>query len=71
MHQQVMNTWLNLLESVIWYSSFILQDDLTALGRLVLALACRCLQSVQRDNVQSSIDMVTRNYSTDLRNFIV
>ncbi|XP_039485199.1 PAN2-PAN3 deadenylation complex subunit PAN3 isoform X3 [Drosophila santomea] len=47
------------------------QDDLTALGRLVLALACRCLQSVQRDNVQSSIDMVTRNYSTDLRNFIV
>ncbi|XP_017137139.1 PAN2-PAN3 deadenylation complex subunit PAN3 isoform X4 [Drosophila miranda] len=47
------------------------QDDLTALGRLVLALGCRCLQSVQRDNVQSSIDMVTRNYSTDLRNFIV
>ncbi|XP_036338330.1 PAN2-PAN3 deadenylation complex subunit PAN3 isoform X3 [Rhagoletis pomonella] len=47
------------------------QDDLTALGRLVLALACRCLQSVQRENVQSSIEMVSRHYSNDLRNFIV
>ncbi|XP_075163488.1 poly(A) specific ribonuclease subunit PAN3 isoform X4 [Haematobia irritans] len=47
------------------------QEDLTALGRLVLALACRCLQSVQRDNVQSSIEMVSRHYSSDLRNFIV
>ncbi|XP_019847695.1 PAN2-PAN3 deadenylation complex subunit PAN3 isoform X2 [Bactrocera dorsalis] len=47
------------------------QDDLTALGRLVLALACRCLQSVQRENVQNSIEMVSRHYSTDLRNFIV
>lgn len=48
-----------------------MQDDLTALGRLVLALACRCLQSVQRENVQNSIEMVSRHYSTDLRNFIV
>ncbi|XP_055846663.1 PAN2-PAN3 deadenylation complex subunit PAN3 isoform X2 [Episyrphus balteatus] len=47
------------------------QEDLTALGRLVLALACRCLQSVQRDSVQSSIDLVSRHYSSDLRNFIV
>uniref|UniRef100_A0A1B0FP62 Pan3 C-terminal knob domain-containing protein n=1 Tax=Glossina morsitans morsitans TaxID=37546 RepID=A0A1B0FP62_GLOMM len=47
------------------------QEDLTALGRLVLALACRCLQSVQRDSVQSSIEMISRHYSSDLRNFIV
>ncbi|XP_067646896.1 PAN2-PAN3 deadenylation complex subunit PAN3 isoform X2 [Eurosta solidaginis] len=47
------------------------QDDLTALGRLVLALACRCLQAVQRENVQASIEMVSRHYSNDLRNFIV
>ncbi|KAM7356368.1 poly(A) specific ribonuclease subunit PAN3 isoform 5-T11 [Cochliomyia hominivorax] len=46
------------------------QEDLTALGRLVLSLACRFLHSVQH-NVQSSIEMVSRHYSSDLRNFIV
>lgn len=44
---------------------------MTALGRLVLALAFRCLQSVQRDTVQSCIELISRHYSSDLRNFIV
>lgn len=47
------------------------QEDLTQLGKLVLALACRCLQSVQRDNFQTSIELVSRQYSSDLRNFIL
>ncbi|XP_037940284.1 PAN2-PAN3 deadenylation complex subunit PAN3 [Teleopsis dalmanni] len=47
------------------------QEDLTELGRLVLALACRCLQSVQRNNVQTSLETVARHYSNDLRNLIV
>nr|CAD7432814.1 unnamed protein product [Timema monikensis] len=48
-----------------------LQDDLTALGKLVLALACRSLIAVQRENVQTSLDLVARSYSTDLRNLIM
>lgn len=47
------------------------QEDLTSLGKLVLALACRCLHSVHRDNVQSSIELVSRQYSSDLRNLII
>nr|CAD7195330.1 unnamed protein product [Timema douglasi] len=47
------------------------QDDLTALGKLVLALACRSLIAVQRENVQTSLDLVARSYSTDLRNLIM
>uniref|UniRef100_A0A1L8DXV8 PAN2-PAN3 deadenylation complex subunit PAN3 n=1 Tax=Nyssomyia neivai TaxID=330878 RepID=A0A1L8DXV8_9DIPT len=47
------------------------QEDLTSLGKLVLALACRCLHSIHRDQVQASIEMVARNYSSDLRNLIL
>ncbi|XP_037907770.1 PAN2-PAN3 deadenylation complex subunit PAN3 isoform X2 [Hermetia illucens] len=47
------------------------QEDLTSLGKLVLALACRCLHSVHRDNVQTSIELVSRQYSSDLRNLII
>lgn len=48
-----------------------LQEDLTSLGKLVLALACRCLHSVQEDRIQSSITLVSRNYSSDLRNLVL
>ncbi|XP_067004474.1 PAN2-PAN3 deadenylation complex subunit PAN3 isoform X2 [Anabrus simplex] len=47
------------------------QEDLTALGKVVLALACRSLIAVQRENLQTSIDLVTRTYSPDLRNLIM
>lgn len=47
------------------------QEDLTALGKLILALACRSLQSVQRDQIQNSIELVSRHYSQDLRNIIL
>ncbi|XP_031782945.1 PAN2-PAN3 deadenylation complex subunit pan3 [Nasonia vitripennis] len=47
------------------------QEDLIALGKLVLALACRSLLAVHRDNMQASLELVARTYSTDLRNLIL
>ncbi|KAG4079909.1 hypothetical protein HA402_015040 [Bradysia odoriphaga] len=47
------------------------QEDLTSLGKLVLALACRCYKSVHEEKIQSSIQYVTRNYSSDLKNLIL
>ncbi|XP_045784919.1 PAN2-PAN3 deadenylation complex subunit PAN3 isoform X4 [Maniola jurtina] len=44
------------------------QDDLTALGRLALALACR---TVQVDNLAACMDLVARSYSSDLKNLIL
>lgn len=50
--------------------SVISKDDLTALGKLIVALACRSLQSAHRDQIQHSIDLISRNYSSDLKNLI-
>jgi len=47
------------------------QDDLVSLGKLVLALACNSFQSIQRENLQTSIEVVTSAYSSDMRNFIM
>uniref|UniRef100_A0A0A9X0K3 PAN2-PAN3 deadenylation complex subunit PAN3 n=3 Tax=Lygus hesperus TaxID=30085 RepID=A0A0A9X0K3_LYGHE len=47
------------------------QEDLTALGKLVLALACRSLIAVQRDNLQTSLELMSRTYSSDLRNLVI
>ncbi|EEB18867.1 conserved hypothetical protein [Pediculus humanus corporis] len=47
------------------------QEDLTALGKLVLALSCKSLLAVQRENIQTSLDLVGRTYSSDLKNLIV
>jgi len=47
------------------------QEDLTALGKLVLALACRSLMAVQRENLQTSLDLMSRSYSADLRNLVI
>lgn len=44
------------------------QEDLTALGRLALALACR---TVHCDNLPASMDLVARTYSADLKNLIL
>ncbi|GLG93496.1 PAN2-PAN3 deadenylation complex subunit PAN3 [Gryllus bimaculatus] len=47
------------------------QEDLTSLGKLVLALACRSLVACNRENIQTSLDLVARAYSPDLRNLIM
>lgn len=35
-----------------------------------MALSCRSLQSAHRDQIQISIDLISRNYSSDLKNLI-
>lgn len=47
------------------------QDDLVALGKVVLALACNSVAAIQRDNFPQSLELVVMNYSTDLKNFIL
>ncbi|XP_052793703.1 PAN2-PAN3 deadenylation complex subunit pan3-like isoform X2 [Mya arenaria] len=47
------------------------QEDLISLGKVVLALACNSVMAIQRDNLHSSMELVARNYSADLKNLIV
>ncbi|XP_060519443.1 PAN2-PAN3 deadenylation complex subunit Pan3 [Cylas formicarius] len=47
------------------------QEDLTALGKLVLALACKSTMAVQRENISTALDIVSRSYTLDLRNLIM
>lgn len=47
------------------------QEDLTALGKLVLALACKSTVAVQRENITTALDIVGRTYTADLRNLIM
>ncbi|XP_030756046.1 PAN2-PAN3 deadenylation complex subunit Pan3 [Sitophilus oryzae] len=47
------------------------QEDLTALGKLVLALACKSTVAVQRENISTAVDIVSRTYTMDLRNLIM
>jgi len=47
------------------------QEDLVSLGKVVLALACNSLAGVQRENLQASMELVTHNYSPDLRNLLI
>lgn len=47
------------------------QEDLLALGKLILALACNSLLALQRDNVPTSIDIINKNYSSDLRSLVM
>ncbi|KAM3968803.1 poly(A) specific ribonuclease subunit PAN3 [Aphomia sociella] len=44
------------------------QEDLTALGRLALALACR---NIHCENLSACMDLVARTYSADLKNLIL
>ncbi|XP_070197753.1 PAN2-PAN3 deadenylation complex subunit pan3-like isoform X2 [Littorina saxatilis] len=46
------------------------QEDLTGLGRIVLALACNSALAVQSQNFNHAMEMVSRNYSADLKNLI-
>lgn len=47
------------------------QEDLVSLGKVVLALACNSVAAIQREHVHSSIELVSRNYSMDLKNLIL
>ncbi|XP_019762764.1 PAN2-PAN3 deadenylation complex subunit PAN3 isoform X1 [Dendroctonus ponderosae] len=61
------NSSLNHLALIHHYQ----QEDLTALGKLVLALACKSTVAVQRDNISTALDIVSRTYTIDLRNLIM
>lgn len=61
------NTTTNALALVQHYQ----QDDLTSLGKLVLALGCKSTMAVQRENISTALDVVTRTYTSDLRNLIM
>jgi len=47
------------------------QEDLVSLGKIVLALSCNSFIAIQRENLQQSMELVTSNYSNDLRNLIM
>jgi len=47
------------------------QEDLIALGKIVLALACNSFLAIQRGNLQTSMEIVTSTYSSDMRNLIM
>lgn len=47
------------------------QEDLIEFGRLALALACNSLIAIQKEHINTSLDIISRNYSSDLRNLIV
>ncbi|XP_070605970.1 PAN2-PAN3 deadenylation complex subunit PAN3 isoform X2 [Erythrolamprus reginae] len=47
------------------------QADLISLGKVVLALACNSLAGIQRENLQKAMELVTINYSSDLKNLIL
>lgn len=49
---------------------FFQQEDLTDFGKLLLALACRSLIAVHPDNLATSIELMARTYSSDIRNLI-
>jgi hypothetical protein len=37
----------------------------------VLALACNSLVAVQKEHINTSVEIISRNYSADLRNLIL
>jgi len=47
------------------------QEDLVDLGRIILALACNSLVAIQKEHFNTSIDIMSRTYSADLRNLIL
>ncbi|CAG0885134.1 unnamed protein product [Cyprideis torosa] len=61
------NTQSNPLQNMPHYQ----QSDMLSLGRLVLALACNSLLAIQRDNMQSAMELVSQFYSPDLRNLLL
>ena len=46
------------------------QEDLQAFGKLCLVLACNSMQAIEQSKWQQSLELVSRNYSPDLRALI-
>ncbi|CAF0834219.1 unnamed protein product [Rotaria sp. Silwood1] len=46
-------------------------NDLQDFGRLILMLACNSIVGAQKEHLQTSLDIVQRNYSHDLKNLIL
>lgn len=47
------------------------QEDLVNFGRLILLLASNSLMALQRDQFQPTIDFISRNYSSDVKNLLL
>ena len=47
------------------------QDDLVYMGKVFLALACGSLRAFQTEHLATSLDLVNRNYSGDLKNLFL
>ncbi|XP_072171450.1 PAN2-PAN3 deadenylation complex subunit pan3-like, partial [Diadema setosum] len=47
------------------------QEDLISLGKVILALACNSVQSIQRQRLSASVDLVAHQYSADLKNLVL
>lgn len=47
------------------------QDDLMSLGNLMVALACNSYMALQRDSIQTAIELINRSYSRDLSMLVV
>lgn len=47
------------------------QEDLSALGKLVLALGCKSTMAVQPGNITTAVEVVGRTYTNDLRNLLM
>jgi len=48
-----------------------IQNDLQDFGRLILMLACNSIVGAQKEHLQTSLDIVQRSYSHDLKNLIL
>ena len=60
---------VRLFKSLFFF--YIQQEDLVALGKVVLALACNSVVGIQQEHLRTSMELVTRNYSTDLKNLLL
>lgn len=67
----VNKVFLTVIIYFLFFVFFFKQEDLLALGKLILALACNSLLALQRDNVPTSMDIINKNYSSDLRNLVM
>lgn len=66
-HSNIFNFYLQIYYNQIWKFQ---QEDLSELGKLLLALACGSLIAIQKENLQTSLEVMSRTYSTDIRNLI-
>ncbi|UJR21899.1 hypothetical protein I4U23_024970 [Adineta vaga] len=48
-----------------------IQNDLQDFGRLILMLACNSIVGAQKEHLQTSLEIVQRSYSPDLKNLIL